>query len=97
MSEDEGPRSIQAELKCVVENCRKWVVFNNSLGEWKLLTIMFHQARYCMLSVVMKHWECFNRSNVFNDLKMLAMWVSLFSKAVSKSREDQLRCFGPPV
>lgn len=50
-----------------------------------------------MLSVFMKHWECFNKCNVFNDLKMLAMWVCLFCKAVSESREEQLRCFGPQL
>lgn len=84
-------------MKCVVEHCRKWVAFNKSLGEGRILTIIFHQARYCMLSVFMKHWECFNKCNVFNDLKMLAMWVCLFCKAVSESREEQLRCFGPQL
>lgn len=56
-----------------MEHSRKWVVFSQSLGEWKMLKIVIHQARYCMLSVFMKHWECFNLSNVFNDLKMLTM------------------------
>lgn len=57
---NEGLRIVQAGLECVVEHCKKWVVLNKRLDDGKMLKMIFHEARYCVLSVFVQHVMYFN-------------------------------------